>query len=242
MAVRNLCRTVLPGVGGSQVNLGVQRPAVADGQEWLTNHTLGNPNPACALGLSPLGITTILTKLLTTHFSDPDTIMSPSLKQYVWSQDPQVSKLRITQATRFDPRSTGQFPALVIKRGNQVSERKVLGDQGDSEDPRWAETGEVPYLRFMQGEHQVFAVAEVDGEAEDLGIEVFEALTYLSPQILGAYMFMNFEVVGLSELGLLEEMGNKVGTSVSIRYAYELAWTLAPLAPPVKTLSIDTTT
>jgi hypothetical protein len=241
--VADLCRTVIPGVDGHQENLvpsinGVPAPT----GNWLTNHRLREPNPICILGLSPLGISTLLTKILTTHFSAPELIMQPSLKQYQWAPDATQSKMRIVPATKFDPAVAGMLPAVVVKRGNYDSQRNVIGDQSEDIDLLWAQQGRIPYCRFMQGQHSLFCIAETDGEAEDLGIEVFETLTYLGPELVRSFPFHNFETVGLSELGVIEEMGNRVGVSVAVKYVYELAWTLVPLAPPVKTLSIDTTT
>ena len=243
MPATDPCDDVTPGQGGTQENLipvisGVPSPDAA----WLTNHVLREPSSLCALGISPLGITNELMKLMTTHFSSAELIMQPSLKQYRWNPDTTLTKIRIVPATRFDPKTQGLFPAVVIKRGNLTSERVVMGDMADDIDENWAQQGRIPYSRFVEGQHQLFCIAEADGEAEDLGAEVFETLTYLSPSMLAAYGFHSFEVIGLSELGLLEEMGNRVGTSVTVKYRYELAWTLVPLAPPVKTLNIQTTT
>jgi hypothetical protein len=206
--------------------------------EFVQMHNLQDLQPLCCSGLTPLLITGLIMRVLANHFANPALIMDPDLKQYVWSSDATLSKIRITPNTRFDPKNAGQMPALIIKRGDLQSQRKLMGDRMGVSN---RETGAVDHVRFVSGNHRVFCIAETDGEAENIALEVFHTLTFLSPALVGLPYLMDFQVVGMGELGVLDGLGNRIGVPIDITYAYEDAWTIQPLAPRLKSLNIDIT-
>jgi hypothetical protein len=191
----------------------------------------------CQWGLSGSIITGLLMKFLSNHFSSSSTIMMPTLQQYLWTPD-LSSKLRIANFTQFDPQ-TGQLPALVVKRADQTSGRKVAGDRNQATSAELA-AGFSNFVRFIEGSHRIYVMSAADGEAEDLGDEVFDALTFLSPIFVELLPFHDFQVVSKGEIGVLDDLGNKLGIPITINYAYEYGWAVQPLAPRIKTFSLLT--
>ncbi len=228
------------GVGGDQTDLNT--PVAPGGGEFVQRHNLQTLSPLCEHGLSPRLIPALLMRILATHFSSPALIMTEHLKQYVWNQDSSLTKLRLALNTHFDPKAGGMLPALIIKRGDIGSERKAgFGDRNESTSLKEMHEGVQNYVRFHVGSARVFVIAEADGEAEDLALEVFDTLTFLAPMIVERLPFHDFQVVKLGQLGVLDNLANKIGVPIDITFAYEYAWAIKPLAPVLKTLNLDLT-
>jgi hypothetical protein len=173
----------------------------------------------CPSGLTSQSITGLLVKSLSLHFSSADFIHRAALKPYVWNADPALSKLRIVASTQFDPRSAGQLPALVVRRGAIQSNRMAIGDVVSL-----SKAGLYKYTRFAQGSHTISCLAETDGAAEQLAMEVFDVMTWLGPIYRVKLPFHDFQTLGMGELGLLDQLGNRVGVQISVSYAFEQSW------------------
>lgn len=180
-------------------------------------------------------VTAVVMQILMNHFSSPSLIFTESLQQYIWTPNATTTKMRIAQNTTFDASVSGMLPALIVKRGDIKAERRVMGDRYLVDSLQGIST----FVRFHTGTHTVFCVAETDGEAEDLSLEVFDILNFLSPPIVEILPFHDFQIVGIGELGVLEELGNKIGVPVTIQYSYEYGWAVKPIAPRLKSLSIN---
>lgn len=205
---------------------------------FIQFHSLQDIQPLCQAGLSPQIISGVLMRILGHHFSNERLIMEPNLKQYIWSADPAASKIRIVTNTYFDAAQAGLFPALVVKRGPMTSDRRAIGDRVGMVRAEDHDTGTVTYSRFVEGTHRIFTLAESDGAAELLALEVFDTMTFLSPAIVETLPFHDFQVTSLGELSVLDAMGNKIGVAVDLKYAYEYSWAVRPIGPVLKTLDL----
>ncbi len=228
------------GQNGQQVDLNGATTSVESGV-FIQRHNLEAVEDLCRFGMSPSLTTGVIMQIVANHFSDPTLIMTESLKQYTWSKDPATNHIRVVQNTRFDPVQAGLLPAVICARGALQSDRRAMGDRIDTIDLTDADDGIQTYARFITGSSKLFCVAEADGEAEDLALEVFDTLTFLAPMIERYLPFHVFEVVGLGELGVLEGLGNKIGVPVEVRYTYEYAWKIQPIAPRLKTVNLQVT-
>jgi hypothetical protein len=211
------------------------------GGDWIWRHNLERMRNLCSLGLSPRMLSGVIMRLLKNHFSDPSLILTPNLEQYVWSEKPLESKIRIVKSVFFDPATAGQYPALVVKRMPLQSQRHSMADKvGTSRGMSSTDAmrGISHHSRFINGAHRIFCIAEADGESEDLAQEVFDVLSFLSPAIVERLPFHNFEVTGMGEQGALTETATQIGVPVDVTYTYEYAWTLQALAPRLKTFSL----
>lgn len=210
---------------------------------FVVRHGLDSIATICRAGMTPRVVTGLLLRTIKNHFADPDLILDPKLQKYVWNQDSTKSKIRIVQNAYFDAKSAGQFPAIIVGRGNLESKRVSMDDKAQSvDDPRaMAMAGISKYVRFHIVSYTVTCVAENIGEADDLAMEVFDTLSYLSPMMTERLPFHDFQVVGMGALGALTDTGTQLAVPVQLTMAYEYAWTLQPLAPRLKTLSIHPT-
>ena len=214
-----------------------------DGTTFVVRHGLDEIAQLCQLGMTPRVITGLLIRTLKNHFSDPALIMDPKLQQYVWNQDSTKSKIRIIPNANFDAKSAGQLPAIIVARGELASKRVVMDDhvQFPSENSARNGAGVKKYLRFHTTSFMVTVISEALGEVEDLASEVFDTLSYLSPMMTERLSFHDFQVVGMGQVGALTEVGTQLAVPIQLSTTYEYAWTLEPLAPRLKSLSIPTT-
>jgi hypothetical protein len=226
--------------GGAQVDLNAPPGIPGIPQSYIQSHNLDEVQALCSHGLSPSLAVGIILQVLKHHFSSPALILEPALSRYVYDADPSKSKIRIVTNTHFDPRSSGQLPAIVVKRAALESKRQILNDSMGYADQRAKDVGENTYVRFLHGGVRVFALAETDGQAEDLSLEIFDTLTYLGPAMVERLPFFDVQVMNLGELGVLDGLGNVIGVPIDISYIFEYAWAIQPLAPRLKTLNLAT--
>ena len=210
---------------------------------FVIRHGLDAIATICQVGMTPRVVTGLLIKTLRNHFQDPSLIMDPKLQQYVWNQDSQKSKIRIVQNAQFDAKSGGQFPAVVIGRGNLESKRLAMDDKAQfaTESVENSMAGIQKYVRFHMVDFVVTSISETLGEADDLAQEIFDTFSYLSPVMTSQLPFHDFQVVGMGPIGALTETAVMLAVPIHLKVVYEYSWTLRPLASRLKTLSINPT-
>lgn len=210
---------------------------------WVWRHNLERVRNLCAVGMTPRTMTGLIMRFLKDHFSDPSLILTPNLRQFVYSEKVAESKIRIVKSVIFDPAGSGQYPALVVKRLELKSDRHSMDDRAQSRSADYSTEqmqGISQHSRFITGAHRIFCLADVGGEAEDLAQEVFDFLSFMSPAIRDSLPFHDFAVIGMGEEGALTDTASQVGIAVDVRYVYEYAWTLQALAPRLKAFTLNT--
>lgn len=210
---------------------------------FVIRHGLDAISNLCQLGMTPRVVTGLLIRTLKNHFADPALILDPKLQKYIWNQDSTKSKIRIIQNAFFDAKGAGQFPAIIVGRGNLESKRVSMDDkmQQATNAREAAMTGLQKYIRFHSVAYTITVITENIGETDDLAMEVFDTFSYLSPMMTERLPFHDFQVVGMGAVGALSETGTQLAIPVQLSMVYEYAWTLQPLAPRLKTLSIHPT-
>jgi hypothetical protein len=233
------CPPLKPGVGGAQTDLNAP-PTSPPLQTYVQASNLNQLHTLCQYGMSPSLTTSVLMVVVSAHFGNPNLIFTDNLKQYTWTNDA-TTKIRIVQNTHFDPTVAGLLPAVVFARGAQASQRLVINDQMPV-DTREQALGIGRHVRMMVGTHRIMCIAAADRESEDLALEVFDVLTFLSPILRSqGYPFNQFEVTSLGQLGVLEDMGNVIGVPIDVSYAYAYGWAVQPLAPTLKAINFNIT-
>jgi hypothetical protein len=231
----------LPPQGDTTTQVDTPEVAPAEAGEWVWHHNLGSIRNLCSIGMTPRSISGVIMRMLKNHFSEPSLILTPSLRQYIYSDELGKSKIRIVKSVIFDPGASGQYPALVVKRLGSESKRHSMGDRTDTTGDRTSDQmkGITHHSRFITGQHRIFCIADAGGEAEDLAQEVFDFFSFLSSAITSQLPFHNFEVTGMGEDGALNETASQVGIAVDVRYAYEYAWAIQALAPRLKGFNLN---
>lgn len=223
--------------GDVSKQLDLQVPEIPVDNTGLVEHDFFGLYNWCPNGLTLQMVSGLITKALTLHFSSPDFITRPELKSYVWA--PSNPGIRITPASRFDTKMANQLPAIIIKRGPAQSSRIAIGDvfHNDVEG-----TGVTKYTRMVTGSHAIMCMAETDGGTEMLGMEVFDTLTWLGPIFRTKLPFHDFQVQGIGDLSVLDALGNKVGTQLSVSYTFEYSWTTTETGELINSLKVIATT
>lgn len=191
----------------------------------------------CTSGVPPLILTGVFLQLLRQHFADPDEIEHPSLKDNIWTPDPETSKIVINPAWALEIAELMNRPAITIRR--QPVSTRILGlnnrHQGGHIEPDGMEFYETQHASG----HILFAVARTGAEAEILGTEIWKQLLHFGPVIRKDLKLARFQVMELSEVGKLEESTEHWATAVSVFTGFYERWQLVPEAPILKTLGIN---
>lgn len=191
----------------------------------------------CPGGFENRSMDQLLSKILKAHFSNADNIVNPTLKSYIYNPVAALSKIRIVMNTNFDQAQAGLFPALVIKRGQQKLSRIVMGDRtGPISEPESI----LKYARMQQGAHKVMALATADGVTEDLANEVYNLLNCLTPVLMAQLPLHDFQVTDLSELGIVEDLGQTFGVVTVVSYAFEYGWAVRYNGPTLRAVTFPT--
>jgi hypothetical protein len=191
----------------------------------------------CPRGFDMRTVETVLFKIVVSHFSNPDRIINPDLKSLIYTPNPTTTKLRVALNTAFDLPTSTKLPAVILKRGQQEFERIGIND---SSEQRVLEPEIIPFVRRVKGTHLLMSVSSVPGETENLANELVDAFTCLSPVLRSELPFADFEVAGVTELQISDELGNRSVVAVQLVYKYELGWTLRKSTPLASRLALRT--
>lgn len=194
----------------------------------------------CPRGVDLRCVERFLYRLVANHFVRADTICEPELKKYTFTDDPTTTKLRIAINSQFDLAGGERYPAIIIKRGATQSQRIVMGDLAEPREDLGENASDSHFVRFYQGTHSLLALSNNAVECELFGQELLDLLTVVSPIVRSTLPFHDFQVSGLGELGVLDEVGNLFAVPVSVTYAYEYGWTLTNRTQPLGSLAITT--
>lgn len=192
-------------------------------------------NRVCPDGFSARTLDQFFMALLKNHFSSSSRICKSNLQGLVYT-DSSDSAIAIQMNTNWDSTTYGSIPSIVVKRGQQKPMRITIGDRGSFSESVYDRSR---YVRMMQGVHSIMCIGGQDGVTEDLGLEVFDLFTCLSPVFREELPFHDFQTVILSELGIMEDTGAKLAVVVQCAYAYEYAWTLTRNAPELSSVLVD---
>lgn len=220
---------------GNQIDIPPD-PPVTTPEEPLPDYL--DTSVVCPRGFDNLAMDNLIITALKNHFSQPDCIFYDNVKPFIWLPDANESKIRIVMNTNFDAAQSGQMPALVVKRGRQKMQRAVMGDLGE----RLGDDGNAQsYVRFQQGSHRILCLATADGFSEALAYEVYDFFNKESPVLRSYLPIHDFQVDGMSELGILEDLGQTFAVAIDILYVFEYGWTVEFNAPTLARSAVSLT-
>lgn len=214
-------------------------PPGSSGEALEIKYDWSDIRGVCPAGFDNRAMDELFIKLLRNHFALASNITNPILKQYIYSDDPTISKIRIVMNTTFSGSNAGSFPAIIVKRLKQQSVRISMGDQGER---GLTLQGQYSYVRTIVGSHRLICAGVSDGVTEALATEVFEMMTCLSPVLRSILPLLDFEAVGMDEIGIIDELGNNLVVPVDVTYKYEWGWTVLDIAPELTAARVETTT
>lgn len=197
------------------------------------------PSSIRALGLRPYTLTGYLVQLFRAHFADPAHVEEPSLRlNPPWSDAPE-SGIAIESVTRWLPSGARKRPAIVVSRGPASIDQLGIGNRlmGPGAD----DDGNASYEVRLTGSHSLFCVGDEAGEAERLACEVYRQLVQFSPVIREDLCLLRLAVDGIDRLHAMgeAEATDAYAVPVNLTYAYMESWRIAPQAPYLKRISLQ---
>lgn len=170
------------------------------------------------------------------HFASEVTIEQQSLQRLIW-RDGERTQILIESTHRWEPRTTGLRPAILISRNTMRNRRAGIGDreQLNAVDA----LGNEHYLTFWVGSHTLFCIGGTGAQAEALSTEVRRDLHEFGPQILRTFCLHRFQVVEVGKISELEESTENFAVPVTVGWAFQERWKLLQQAPRLKRISLS---
>ncbi len=186
----------------------------------------------CGLMPRRLLVTGILTQWLRYHFTYPDNIENPFLKEALWDAELSETKIMIDSVFKFNAAATEFRPGIFIKPGPWkilrygIDDRKMVGTRRTDEcSDRHRVTN---YNAMVQGSHTVFCVAGESGEVEILAAEVYRELMSFGPIARRKFNFLRFVVSDIGEPSLIEEATENFVVPIIVSYGASESWRICP--------------
>jgi hypothetical protein len=191
----------------------------------------------CVTGLQPADVTSSIIRLLQGHFGEQSFIRNPELRSLVWANTSE-SKLLIVSSTYVRQPEANKKPRLVVKRGAQRSGRVVAGDRNSFENVD-AHNSKSSYARWISGSANIAIITEAGHLTDILSEEVYLALTFLAPKVVESSAFYDFQVMGLTGVEPVDQVGGEFMAGVALSFIYETAWTTTDITPTLQSLQTN---
>ena len=187
----------------------------------------------CGSRFTPNRLTGILQLWLSSHFSSSNNISETGLKDRVWSNNPESTKIQILPVEQWEPLTTELRPAILLKQQDLKFIRigidnRLMGGGPPHNTKRM-------HSARMEGSHSVICLAGEAGEAKQLAAEVSDELIRFAPIVRVWLNFLRIELVGISPLSKLEEASENYAISIDLAYSYLQEWEILSLDDPILT-------
>jgi hypothetical protein len=195
-----------------------------------------NPSSICSLGWRPLLVTGMLVQELRDHFSQPDRIEQPNLRNYLWRTGLAPQTLLIEALTKWNPQQAGARPAVLVRRNDWQVTRRGIGDRLQM---ATALDGWERYNVLMAGSHTLFCIARESGECESLAAEIYLQLLGCGPKLREYLDLLRFTVVEVGAMSMVLEAREHFGVPITVAYAHNQTWTVRKHTPILDTIALE---
>lgn len=228
-------------LSSSSSSLPTVTPIFPDGT--IPENRLAVSSAVCSIGMRPLMITGILEHILLAHFADSQNLENPFLRKKFQNLRPATVEdltganppggILIAPASKWQPQTTEQRPAIIIRRNDWQWETRLIGNRivGDGTPDQHER-----YTGWWRGSHTLFALARSGAEAEILGAEVIKLLTWYHSQIRDSFNLDRFVPVGAGALVEIEEAAEHYAVPVTVAYRGQENWAMFQNVPRLKTM------
>jgi len=215
------------------------------------------------VGPSPFRITGALIRLMQYHFSTPDNIQNPQLKELIWTPstngcsdelviDPctnqptggviRGSKILIEASYKKSSLSIQQRPAIFIKR-ETMSTRSVNPSFSNkalaSLNPVTGMYEGEKYAVYIEGRHSIIALAQTGSSAEAIAEEIYFRLLQYMDVIKNDLNLGAFGPSTMSDIKDYDvESKKSFYATVSVDWAYTYRWSVIEESPIIKRLAV----
>lgn len=199
-----------------------------------------NVNYLCENGWQPLLITGFLRGVLTRQWSSPQNIISPEMKQYVWSEG-QTTGILIESVHRYKPDRVGQRPSIMIKRNSYRNIQTGFNGEifGGGLAAYETEKGAISrHTTLFVGSHTLFCIHGTGASTEILAEEVKAHLVACLLPIRRNLGLRQFSVTEVGAIQELEESSENYVIPITVGWGYEHTWQLRLESLPLQSMSI----
>jgi hypothetical protein len=193
-----------------------------------------------ATGNTPFILLGIIVRLLQYHFSDANNIENTLLKEYLWVENRESSRIFIAPSYERENAIIQQRPALLVRREpTQVRPISIRDEALVSKNTNGGIYSGHIYQVELRGNHSIICVGGSGSEAESLGEEVFFRMLNFMPVIRDDIRIGSFRVEAISETQELpDEAGKKFYVVVRLSWATVYRWKTIPETPELKRITL----
>ena len=189
---------------------------------------------------NPLLITGFLRDLLARQWSDPGNIVSPEMKQYLWSEK-KTSGILIESVHRYRADLVGKRPAIMVKRNAFKNMQTGFGGQmqGIGAAAYATEKGAITrHTTLFIGSHTLFCIHGTGASTEILASEVMEHLVASLWPIRRHLELRQFSVTEVGAIQELEESSENYVVPITVGWGFEHVWQLREESLPLRSVSL----
>lgn len=186
-------------------------------------HTAYDLADICANGINSRVIGRLIMGTLISHFSAAENIVYDPVKQYIYSDDPAESKIRIALNTTWDDAAAGNTPSIIVARGESGSVQRAIHDYAG----RNADNVRT-FMRHMQTNYAVYVSAKGDGALEYLVDEVFFMLHAQFSLLREKLPLHRADVTSISAPQPTQQGDHRFVCAIGMTFVYEFGWAHCP--------------
>jgi len=190
----------------------------------------------CRTGWRLRLLTGFVTLWMRSHFSSADSIDDPALKHRIWKPT-QDTGILIESISKWDPKTTGKRPAIIVKRNPQKILRQIIEDR--LMPGMGPESTRNIFSSFRQGSHTIFCIGGESAETEILAEEVAIELIQFAAVLRQPLRLHKLQTTEIGDLSLVEEADENFVVPITLAYAFEDTWELTNRAPPIRRVDLS---
>jgi hypothetical protein len=215
-------------------------PGPAPQKDACKTQSTINTSYLCENGWQPLLITGFLRDLLARQWSDPGNIVSPEMKQYLWSEG-QTSGILIESVYRYRADLVEKRPAIMIKRNSFKNMQTGFAGQmqGIGSAAYENEKGAIScHTTLFIGSHTLFCIHGTGASTEILASEVMSHLVACLWPIRRHLGLRQFSVTEVGAIQEIEESNENYVIPITVGWGYEHTWQLREESLPLQSVSL----
>jgi len=215
-------------------------PSDASQKDACDTQSTINPSYLCEHGWQPLLITGFLRDLLVRQWSNSANLISPEMKQYLWTEA-KTSGILIESVHRYRADLVGKRPAIMVKRNSfknmQTGFNGLMQGMGAAayENEKGAITR---HTTLFIGSHTLFCIHGTGASTEILASEVMGHLIACLWPIRKHLGLRQFSVTEVGAIQELEESSENYVVPITVGWGYEHVWQLREESLPLQSVSL----
>lgn len=179
--------------------------------------------------------------VLQNYFGEPERCMIPQCRRLLWHPDPRQRKIVIEEFSRWDPKTSGTLPSIVIDRGPCQSKRLGIHNEVmQTGTPIGVKTG----VKEWEGTHRFYCTERGNIPADFIASEIRQFLQAFEQEFCHDLCLSYCEVLGMGQSEPPKRFQPKdakdlFAVEVTLGYTLLEHWELVPEGPLIRRASLD---